>query len=102
MKVYSRRRKLELLEKLEIILEQGDILLLDDMKCVVAKDKVTDKKYVVVNEIDIFPYDEFFKSYKDAEFLTELFTDVSVISRDGKMSKFFEKFFNRKEVRLCD
>lgn len=94
MKVYSRRRKLGLLEMLEMLLEKGDVLYLDDVKCLVAKDNVTDKKYMVIHDSDVIPFEAFFNSYKESEVLTELFTDVYVESKTDNIAKFFEKFFN--------
>lgn len=94
MKVYSRRRKLEILEILETILRKGDILYLDGEKCLVAKDNVTDKKYMVIHDSDVIPFKAFFESYKESEFLTELFTDIHVESKSDNITRFFEKIFN--------
>lgn len=94
MKVYSRRRKLELLEMLETLLEKGDVLYLDNVKFLVAVDEVEYKKYMVVDDTNIIPYDKFFKCYKNSDVLTEIFTDVYVKSKRDNISKFFEKFFN--------
>lgn len=94
MKVYSRRRKLALLEMLEMLLEKGDELYLDNFKFLVTVDEVENKKYMVVDDTNIIPYDKFFKCYKDSDVLTELFTDVYVKSKSDNISTFFEKFFN--------
>lgn len=94
MKVYSRRRKQGLLEMLEMLLEKGDILYLDNVKSVVAIDEVANKKYMVVDDCNIIPYDRFFESYKNSVFLTDLFTDVQVKSSSDNIAAFFQKFFN--------
>lgn len=94
MKVYSRRRKLEILEMLETMLQKGDVLYLDEVKCLVGKDNVADEKYIIVDDSDVFPFKTFFEMYKKSEVLTELFTDVSVKSKSDNISAFFEKFFN--------
>lgn len=94
MKVYSRRRKQGLLEMLEMLLEKGDILYLDNVKSVVAIDEVANKKYMVVDDCNIIPYDRFFESYKNSDFLTDLFTDVQVKSSSDNIAAFFQKFFN--------
>ena len=94
MKVYSRRRKNMLLEMLEKLLEKGDILYLDNVKSVIAIDEVANKKYMVVDDCNIIPYDRFFESYKNSVFLTDLFTDITVKSSNDNILKFFEKFFN--------
>lgn len=94
MKVYSRRRKQGLLEMLEMLLEKGDILYLDNVKSVVAIDEVANKKYMVVDDCNIIPYDEFFDSYKNSDFLSNLFTDVQVKSSSDNIAAFFQKFFN--------
>lgn len=94
MKVYSRRRKQGLLEMLEMLLEKGDILYLDNVKNVVAIDEVVNKKYIVVDDCNIIPYDRFFESYKNSDFLTDLFTDVQVKSSSDNIASFFQKFFN--------
>ena len=79
---------------LETILQKGDILYLDGVKCLVAKDNVTDKKYMVIHDSDVFPFEAFFESYKESEVLTELFTEVHVESKSDNIARFFEKFFN--------
>lgn len=96
MKVYSRRRKHQLLDMLEFLLEKGDVLYLDDVKCKVAIDEVANKKFMIVDNDNVIPYDRFFESYKNSEFLTDLFTDVYVKSNSDNIIAFFEKFFNKR------
>lgn len=96
MKVYSRRRKHQLLNMLESLLEKGDVLYLDDVKCLVAIDEVANKKYMILDNGNVIPYDRFFESYKNSEFLTDLFTYVNVKSNSNNVAAFFQKFFNNR------
>lgn len=100
MKVYSRRRKQELLDMLESLLKKGDVFYFDNLKHVVAIDEAVQKKYVIVDNDSVIPYDKFFKIYRECDKATDFFMNISVESKHNTLIEFFEKFFDKKRLMI--